>query len=292
MVEYLIGNFMVESGMMSKNEFKKVLEIQDKVRVKLGLLAVEEGLMTVKQADEVNFLQTVQDKRFGDIAVEKGFLTEEQVGNLLKKQGNEYLSFVQTLVDEGIIGIGEMDAVIRGFQIENGFEDAQIEALKKADTDAIIKMYIPEDASEYLAHAMLAVKMITRAIDRHAYIGRAYITDSFDAVCPVSQKFDGVGGRDTAISDIEGGMCKAASVFGRLEMTELDEDVQDACGEILNCLNGMYVSMMSQKKDVELELLPPELRESSTFSNDRIFVMPIYMGDNSFNFVVTENEWR
>lgn len=291
MVEYLIGNFMVESGLMSKSEFNKILEIQDKVRVKLGLLAVEAGFMTVKQADEVNFLQTVQDKRFGDIAVEKGFLTENQVEELLKKQGNEYLSFVQTLVDEGIIGIGEMDAVIRGYQIENGFDDEQIESLKKADTEAIVRMYIPDEAQDYFSHALLAFRMVLRCIDRHAYVGKASIVNTFDASFPVSQKLDGISGRDTAITDGNGGMCKAASIFGRLEMTELDEDVQDACGEILNCLNGMYVSMMSQK-DIELELLPPELHKSSTFQNEGIFVLPIYLGDKCFYFVATEKEWR
>lgn len=291
MVEYLIGNFMVESGLMTKDEFDRVLEIQDKVRVKLGLLAVEEGLMTVKQADEVNFLQTVQDKRFGDIAVEKGFLTEDQVTMLLNKQGNEYLSFVQTLVDEGIIGIGEMDAVIHGYQIENGFSDEQIEAVKKADMESIVRMMIPEEASRYIQHALLAVKMVIRTIDRHAYIGKAELADTFDAVMPVTQKLEGENGFDTAISEGRDGMCKAASIFGRLELSELDEDVQDACGEILNCLNGMYVSMLS-REDVELELLPPILCESHTFQNDEIFVLPIYMGNEQFNFIITDNEWR
>lgn len=291
MVEYLIGNFMVESGLMTRDEFDKVLEIQDKVRVKLGLLAVEEGLMTVKQADEVNFLQTVQDKRFGDIAVEKGFLTEEQVATLLKKQGNEYLSFVQTLVDEGIIGIGEMDAVIHGYQIENGFLNEQIESIKRADMESIVRMMIPEEAAKYIPHALLAVKMVIRAVDRHAYVGKAYIADSLETVKPVTQKLDGKDGFDTAIAEGDGGMCKAASIFGRYELTELDEDVQDACGEILNCLNGMYVSMLSQK-DIELELMPPELCDNRIFQNDKIFVLPIYMGNEWFNFIITDNEWR
>lgn len=291
MVEYLIGNFMVESGLMTKDEFDRVLNIQDKVRVKLGLLAVEEGLMTVKQADEVNFLQTVQDKRFGDIAVEKGFLTEEQVGTLLKKQGNEYLSFVQTLVDEGIIGISEMDAVIHGYQIENGLLDEQIDAIKRADMESMVKMLIPEEASKYISHALLAVKMVIRAIDRHAYIGKAELVDTYEATMPVTQKLDGEGGFDTAIAEGNGGMCKAASIFGRYELTELDEDVQDACGEILNCLNGMYVSMLSQN-DIELELMPPEFCESKAFQNEQIFVLPIFMGDKKFDFVITDNEWR
>jgi hypothetical protein len=291
MVEYLIGNFMLDSGLMTKEEFDRVIGIQDRVRVKLGLLAVEEGLMTVRQADEVNFLQTVKDKRFGDIAVEKGFLTEEQVDELLKKQGNEYLSFVQTLVDEEIIGIGEMDAVIQGYQIENGFQDDQMEVIRQADVDGILKLFMPEDADAYYDLALLAIKMVIRCIDRHAYFGRPYLTDSYDAVMPVLQKLDGERILGTGIADVNGGMCRAASIFGRYELPELDEDVQDACGEILNCINGLYVSMLSEN-NIEMEMVPPEFRSNCNISASKIFVMPIYIADKAFDFIITENERR
>ena len=69
---------------------RQILNEQQKVRVKLGLIAVAEGLMTQEEADRVNQLQAVMDRRFGDIAVEKGYLTEGQVNSLLKKQGNAY----------------------------------------------------------------------------------------------------------------------------------------------------------------------------------------------------------
>ena len=63
-----------------------MISIQEKIRVKLGLIAVSEGMLTLDQADAINRMQQVMDKRFGDIAVEKGYLTEAQVNSLLKMQ--------------------------------------------------------------------------------------------------------------------------------------------------------------------------------------------------------------
>ncbi len=289
MVEYLIGNFMVSSGMMTQEEYEKVLSKLESKRARLGLIAVNEGLLTVKQADEINFLQTVKDKRFGDIAVEKGLLTEEQVAGLLDKQGNEYLTFIQTLVDEGIVGFEEIDAVIKGYQIENGFSDEEIEVIKNADMDGIVKMYIPKDMAEYYQIALLAVNTFIRCVDRHVYIDHARFENTYNAVKPVSQELDGNDGIVSAIADNDGGMCKAASIFGRLELEELDEDVQDACGELLNCINGLYASLMSQD-NVILELLPPELVDEKSVED--CFVLPISVCGKKLDFIVTKSAWR
>ncbi len=107
MVGYILGSYLVETGKITKEQLAQVLEGAGKIRVKLGLIAVSEGFMTVAQAEEVNRLQAVMDKRFGDIAVENGYLTQPQVELLLKKQGDEYLIFLQTIVDQGIMSMAD-----------------------------------------------------------------------------------------------------------------------------------------------------------------------------------------
>ena len=73
MVEYILGNYLVETKKISAAQLQTVLHKQDSVRVKLGLIAVSEGFMTTEQAEEVNEIQAIRDMRFGDIAVEKGY---------------------------------------------------------------------------------------------------------------------------------------------------------------------------------------------------------------------------
>ena len=288
MIEYLLGNFMVNTGIITGDALKRVLDIQDKARMKIGVLAVMEGYMTTAQTRQVNFIQTMVDKKFGEIAVEKGYLSEEQVEELLKKQGNEYLAFIQRLIDEDLCSIEEADAILYGFQIENGFTNEQIERFKSADIEGIVDMYLPAGAAECKKLAVMAVKATSRGIDRHAYIGQAYMTDIYEAKAPVTQYIEGKQDFTSGIADINNGMCSVATVFGRMPYEKLDEDTQDACGEFLNCINGIFVSDESDDEN-KYELAPPKIEQHGVLSSDGILVLPIYIEDKSFAFIVTEH---
>lgn len=288
MIEYLLGNFMVNTGIITAQDFKRLLEIQDKERMKIGVLAVMKGFMTNEQTRQVHFTQMLVDKRFGEIAVEKGFLTEEQVQFLLKKQGNEYLAFIQRLIDENFISVEEADAVLYGFQIENGFSDEQMKHFREGDLESIVEMYLPVGAVDYKSIAIMAVKAVIRCIDRHAYIGQASLTESYTAKNLVIQSVSGKRGFTTGIADLSFGMHTIASVFGRMSGEILDEEVQDACAEFLNCINGLYVSD-ENCADNTYELEPPEIDGRHRISSDAILVLPIYMGENSFVFLVSEH---
>ena len=95
MFNQLFGKYLVEQGVVTGDELNEIFEKQNAERVRLGTIAVAEGLMDEKQVEEVNHLQVQMDKRFGDIAVEQGYLTEAQGGELLSKQGDAYMKFIQ-----------------------------------------------------------------------------------------------------------------------------------------------------------------------------------------------------
>ena len=144
MVENILGSFLLETGRVEKSLLSKLMKEQDETRVKLGLIAVSEGMMTLDQTNEVNILQSAMDQRFGDIAVAKGYLTDEQVGYLLKKQGDPYLTFVQTLIDNDVIKMDELDAVIEEFRVKNGFTEEQIADFKSGDVNKIVPLFLNE----------------------------------------------------------------------------------------------------------------------------------------------------
>ena len=94
MLDRLLGNYMLEKGLLNKGQLTQAFQTQESKRAKLGVIAVSERLMTIAQAEQVNALQASMDKRFGDIAIEKGYLSEMQLSRLLELQGNSYLAFV------------------------------------------------------------------------------------------------------------------------------------------------------------------------------------------------------
>ncbi len=289
MVGYLLGNYMVEEGFMTTEQLEAVISAQERVRVKLGLIAVSEGMLTLDQAVVINRMQQGMDKRFGDIAVEKGYLTEAQVTSLLKMQGNDYLTFAQTLVDEGIVTMHKLQNILKDYQIENGFTNTELEAVKSGDPEKIIPLFLPHGADEYQEIVTIALKLLVRCVDRHAYPMYGRLADAKEIrelKMPVMQELTGEEYWRAGIADGEGGLCAVASAFAGEEYDEVNEDVQDAAGEFVNCVNGLFAAAKGTR-NVELELMPPEFLENGAAEGSSILVMPFGIRGAAVNFIVT-----
>ncbi len=288
MVEYILGNYLVNNGKITAEQLNDTLTKQDSVRVKLGLIAVAEGMMSLEQTDEVNRLQAVMDQRFGDIAVSKGYLTDEQIGKLLKKQGNSYLMFIQTLVDNGYVAMEDVDALVNEFRQANGYSNSELEDLKSDEVDRIIPLFIPEDGKPFTDIISTAVRTLIRLIDRHVSIGKAEMVDAIPVSNQVSQALSGENGLIVCFSEGDGALLRVCSVFGREEFPQLDLDSLDAAGEFLNCINGLYASSLSSQGKF-LELMPPCYEDVNAQAKSTICSIPIYIGNKVLYFTVAEH---
>lgn len=288
MVEYILGNYLVATGKISAEQLQTVLYKQDSVRVKLGLIAIAEGFMTTAQAEEVNEIQAIKDKRFGDIAVEKGYLTDEQVGKLLKEQGNTYLMFIQALVDEQLIQMAEVDGILEEFRKKNDFTNTELEDIKRDDVDRIIPLYLPEEGKKYQELIGVAVRTLIRLIDRRIYIGPATMETCLEGKAMVSQQMEGSANFVDCFAEGTGALLKAGSIFGEEDFMSMDEDVLDAAGELLNCINGLYASNKSREGQV-LELLPPSyMLEGTNQPKDMVCKVPVFINGKQLYFIVAE----
>lgn len=287
MVEYILGNYLVETGKITKEQLAQTLADQDTVRVKLGLIAVAEGMMTLEQTAEINRLQALMDQRFGDIAVQKGYLTDEQVGKLLKKQGNAYLTFIQTMVDSQLLDMEDVELVVNTFRLINGYSNSEMEALKSDDVERIIPLFIPEEGKQFVEIITTAVKTLIRLIDRHVYIGKAEMTTTFPSKDMVSQSLQGNDGFISCLSEGNGALLQVCSVYGQEEFEQLDLDSLDAAGELLNCINGLFASGLSRNGKF-LELMPPDYTDVTSKAKTEICRVPVFIGDKKLYFTVAE----
>ena len=287
MVEYILGNYLVETGKITKEQLTCALADQDTVRVKLGLIAVAEGMMTLEQTAEVNRLQALMDQRFGDIAVQKGYLTDEQVGKLLKKQGNAYLSFIQTLVDCEYLDMEDVDLVVNSFRLINGYSNSEMDALKSDEAERIVPLFIPEEGKQFAGIVSTAVKTLIRLIDRHVYIGKAEMVNAFPQKDMVSQALEGIGGLISCFSEGNGALLQVCSLYGKEDFEQLDLDSLDAAGELLNCINGLFASALS-REGLFLELMPPDYKDVTAKAKTEICKIPIFIGDKKLYFTVAE----
>lgn len=285
MVSSIVGNYLMEKGLLTGEQFRDILNEQQKVRVKLGLIAVAEGLMTQEEADRVNQLQAVMDRRFGDIAVEKGYLTEGQVNSLLKKQGNAYLAFAQAMENQQLMTIEQLEQILLDYRCENNFTASDMDALKSDDVDSILPLFLPVDSEAYYGIAGTAVRTLMRLVDTGLYPDKAYIMQKTEDENGALQKVEGEKGFVSALGGKGNALQFTASVFGQEKFASVDEDALDAIGELLNCINGLYVSKC--KDGSSLELMPPSFKTGiQGFESRKMLVLPIHIKNDCVDLMI------
>lgn len=289
MVGYILGRYLVQKGKISDEKLSEILNNMKKARVKLGVIAVSEGIMTISQTEEINRLQAVMDKRFGDLAIENNYLTLKQLDTLVQKQGSQAMIFLQTLLDRGIFTMEEADCFFEEFQEYYGLSSDQIEDIKVGNLEKIIPLFMPNISHELQQLAGIAVRTIMRCTDSDIAIEKAEICHEINGKNGSFQSIQKEDGTSITIGLIEdaGGFLNAASLFAGEEFEEVNLDALDSCGELLNCINGIYATMKS-KNGEEFELLPPEMYEEdiSIKSTELICNLPIILKGKKMRLVV------
>lgn len=290
------AKYLQDKGIISEEQAKEMLQSMKTARLKMGLLAVVNQMMTSQQAELVNQAQQVEDKRFGDIAVEKGFLTEDQVSALLKMQGDQYMLCVQELTERGYMTLEEIQQELKNYKREMRFSALDLDAIKSSDLDKIVPVFtkepsIPPVMKDYIA---LMARNVNRLIDSDLRLEDAVRINVYHGAKIASQELEGEMNFFVGISGDEAALLHAASVFGREEFTQVDEDCLDAICEFINCNNGLYASKMSED-DIELELMPPNMfiEEKKIQTEGPMYKMPMYISGKKLELVIClEARWH
>ncbi len=289
------GKYLEDKGILTNEQYNAIINDSKNAKVKLGLLAVESGFMTYVQADEVNMLQQMQDRRFGDIAVEKGYLTEEQVGTLLKKQGDEYLLFVQALVENKILTLEEIQKELNSYKKSERFTALDLEAIKSGDIDKIVPVFTKDSdvspmVKDYIA---LVARNNVRFINNHFRMEKVEKVNEYTAAFVSAQELDGDYRLFTGFCGDGAGIKEIAEAFAKEEFDAVDMDVLDAACEFLNCNNGLYATKLSNE-DVSLDMLPPIMKDATTTirTEGNMYRVPFYIKDQKVDLIVCiESKW-
>lgn len=288
------GKFLESKGLLTSEQLESLLSDHSSSKVKLGLLAVDNGYMTTAQADEVNMLQQMQDKRFGDIAVEKGYLTEEQVEELLEGQGDGYLLFIQALIEQNVLTLGNMQTELNDFKKVEGFTARDVEAIKSGDINHIVPIFmkdesIPELVKEYIS---LLARDLVRFVGNNIRFEKLEMISEYATPYLSAQYLQGDHSIFTGFGGDGQGIKKIAENFAKEEFAQIDFDVLDAACEFLNCNNGLYATGACSE-GIEVDMEPPIMKEEdTTITTDGVFYrLPVYVNDKSVDFIIALNQY-
>ncbi len=103
MAAKFLGQFLLEQGLIDRQQLLDALDAQRASNALLGELAVDAGMLDSGTAERINERQRREDRRFGDIAQAMGLLTAAQVDELLARQKSGRRLFGEILVEQGAL---------------------------------------------------------------------------------------------------------------------------------------------------------------------------------------------
>ena len=260
MVAQIIGNYLVERGIMTRGQMLVLHKERKKLRAKLGLVAIAEGFMSPFEVKEIyeeieSHHDEPADCAFADIAKERSYLNDGQVRMLAHKQNDSFLCFVQALEKQGIIDFERLNEILHEFPLtENEF---QLDDLKSNDINRIVPLFIPPEANDYIEAACCAVRFLEQRVDSNIYPLKAYLASEFIASNGVFQVAKGEReyAYGLAVNNME--MAIIATCYMRERYDGLDEEILDVISEIVSNISSSYANELSQD-GIVVDLMPPQ----------------------------------
>lgn len=286
MFDRIFADYLVEMGKLSEQNVEVIFSTKEERRARLGVIAVSEKMLTIDQAEEVNQLQAIYDKRFGDIAIENGFLTPEQVERLLDLQGNAFLTFVQAIVDHGCLTMEEINIALEQYQKEHSLTLGDIENLKSCEVENVVPIFLYKQPELLVSLCGIMLRTLYRLVDHRVFIKQPYFAKEVPYNYISLQELFGEHTLLTAFCGDIDTLKKTAIGFAGAEYINNEEDCLDALCELINCINGMFATKMSQN-DIDLDMRVPEYHtESGSLNADSLLCLPVIVYDQELTVVL------
>lgn len=266
------GQYLLERGVVTREQLLSALELQDTRNLRLGDYAVRRGYLTEAQSEQINRAQLTEDKRFGEIAIEKGILDEDKLGELLTLQQNDYLMLGEALLEVGPLDRGHLERELKHFK-----EDQE-----KYLTDEVIFPPGIREPSLLSIPIDLTAKMLLRIAAVTSKIGEGERSERppVDRLISVSVQFSG---------DVEAIYLLSLSedIARKVALPMLGEDpgddreaVVDSVRELCNVICGNSAAKLAQVGK-RVEIGPPQMAEGPLPAHEQAVLFPLHVAEGA-----------
>lgn len=290
MFSAFFGHYLLNEGIVSARKLSSILERQDRVRLRLGVLAINDGFMTAAQVEKVHDIQAKRDRRFGEIAINEGLLQEAQLIHLLKQQQSEHLILAQALIDDGVLSLKAFEDYLESYKRSYDMTKEQYDALEEGNVSLVVKAFLAfesEDQELYVDYVSLFLKNMIRFIDGHVSVDRIRKVEHVTMTHVLRQRLITDDGMYlTAFSGDESLLIQLAGAYIEEPLTEMGEETTDALGEFLNLHNGLFLVNQSDAGN-EMEMtVQAYFEEMSVKSKHHLYIVPIYTSFGTLKLVI------
>lgn len=254
------GQFLLEKGIITREQLLKALEIQRQLSPLLGNIAIEKEWIEKKHAEKINIEQRRQDKRFGEIALSLSLLTEQQLEELLEEQRSRRKYFGEILVEQNYISQSTLNQQLQahqqdnfefGEQITSSLNKVQLRSQSRTINEAFIRFY------QRMLKISISMSDIYQTLPAKGN-NRLFW----------SQQISSDKNYRLVLSMDKAHACHIASQFLKIHAKAMDELTIDAIAEFLNTFTGQIYSRLGENTqpkvtspqyhgdDIEVSLIP------------------------------------
>lgn len=249
MIPKFFGQYLLERGIVKREQLIEAIKFQEENKQKLGEVALERGYLTESQINKIKAEQKNTDMMFGELATNLGFLTESQVDELITIQKNNHMYLGEALVKKGFVSEKTIE-----IQLEK-FKEEQKEVEPKD-----INIGINHPYNKYMAHFIdLTAKMLRRVADIESKIGSVIIREDKADIHYASVYIDLAGGMHARLmlSLTKEAVYEISERFLG-ERVEDEEVAMETAGEFLNIVCGNLATLM-EKDGKKIKISIPQI---------------------------------
>lgn len=292
MFNQYFGNYLLEKNLIKPEELKMVLEEQQSVKVKLGVLAIDAGYMNAEQVDKIHQLQVAKDQRFGELAIVEGLINENQLTALLNAQKKSNSVLGQILIEKGIFSLAQYEDAMLQYKADSQLTSEEIQVLENNDITKIAEIFLKtlsgDDDRILRDYFELFLRNIVRFIDDEIRMEAAVTVDSYAYDYLVTQGTEGEYNFFSGFAASESVLAQFAAIYAEEELSEMNELAIDSLGEFMNCQNGLFLSQLAHR-GIELDLLVTQVKESGVISpTGALYVIPCYLSFGKIDFLYAD----
>lgn len=285
MLNRLFGNYLVEKGKLTSEQLNILLPVEKEFKAGVEIIAIILKAMTPTAVRELTNSIDKEIEHFGETAVNQGLLTDYKLEELLAYQSNNFMKFVQLLVDHDYVSYESITHEIDEFQQRKELNDVQLSALIHDDLDQCISIFVPLKSPQLKELTKTLVQTMRRLIDRDVYLDNAYTAHSIQLDKYACQMIIGDLRMKFYISASNDGLLAIANHFTGDTYATVTEDALDSVGEFINCVNGLFATNMSYD-NISVDMNSPEYAMEGPFiSNETLYVIPMHANGYSLRAV-------
>lgn len=225
------GDYLIEKGILQREDVMKALEVQAESTVKIGTICLEERYMTVKQV--MDTLRTGVDsaRPFEDQAITLGYLTAQQLGHALKTQTQRRPFFGEILVTLELIERKSLFEELAKFwtranSVAKGETDttnitAQMPSIDSHTLDIVpVPLMYPEELAEFREETQHALQQVALGLTN--FKPGAYIPEVAGRIAFITNKIRGGAELDGILwlAELAGEMERGMLLIGDNESDE------------------------------------------------------------------------